>query len=251
MKIKSKLTYDLFKLFPKKFLKLFNRFYDHKLSCNLLFLLKKDLKVEVVYDIGAFRGEWSSSLNKTSLKNKQFILFEANKENEPYLKKEGFKYFIELLSNEEKDLKFYSQVSTGDSYFLEQTTFYKNNMDPQMIKATTLDNLVGKNNIPSPDFIKIDTQGSELDILKGAKKTISGSSLLYLECPIIEYNLGAPNLNEYIEYLNSIDFIPYDICEVHKIDNVLIQIDILFIKKSIFEKIHPGRKVLNIFNSRQ
>ena len=173
MKIKSKLTYDLFKLFPKKFLKLFNRFYDHKLSCNLLFLLKKDLKVEVVYDIGAFRGEWSSYLNKTSLKNKQFILFEANKENEPYLKKEGFKYFIELLSNEEKDLKFYSQVSTGDSYFLEQTTFYKNNMDPQIIKATTLDNLVGKNNIPSPDFIKIDTQGSELDILKGAKKTIS------------------------------------------------------------------------------
>jgi FkbM family methyltransferase len=249
MKIKSKFYYGLFKNFSRKFLKLFNRFYAHKLNYNLLYLLKENLKIEVVYDIGAFRGEWSSYLSKTSLNNKQFILFEANKENEEYLKNKEFKYFIELLSNEEKDLKFYSQVSTGDSYFLEQTTFYENRIEPQIIKAVTLDKLVSKNNIPLPDFIKIDTQGSELDILRGGEKTISNCSLIYLECPIIEYNMGSPNLSEYIEYLNLIDFIPYDICEVHKIDNVLIQIDILFIKKSIFKKIYPGEKVLNILNS--
>lgn len=248
MKIKSKFYYGLFKTFSRKFLKLFNRFYSHKLNYNLLYLLKKNLKIEVIYDIGAFRGEWSSYLSKTSLNNKQFILFEANKENEEHLKNKEFRYFIELLSSEEKDLKFYSQVSTGDSYFLEQTTFYKNKIEPQIIKAITLDKLVSKNNIPLPDFIKIDTQGSELDILRGGKKTISNCSLIYLECPIIEYNMGSPNLSEYVEYLNSIDFIPYDVCEIHKIDNVLIQIDILFIRKSIFKKIYPGKKILSILN---
>ena len=84
--------------------------------------------------------------------------------------------------------------------------------------------------------------------MKGAKEGISNCSLIYLECPIIEYNLNAPNLTEYIKYLSSINFVPYDICEIHKIDNVVIQIDILFIKKSLLKTIHPGEKILNILN---
>ncbi len=106
-----------------------------------------------------------------------------------------------------------------------------------------------KKKLPLPNFIKIDTQGSELDILKGAKQSISNCSLIYLECPIIEYNLMSPSLNEYVKYLNSISFVPYDVCETHTIDNILVQIDILFIKKSVFNKIHQGKKVLNILNS--
>jgi FkbM family methyltransferase len=249
MKIKSKLIYNLFKIFPKKFIKLFNKFYSHKLSYNLLNLVEKGVKIDVIYDIGAFRGEWSNFLNKTSLKDKEFFLFEANEENKEYLKKLNFKYFIEVLSDKEKNVEFYSQASTGDSYFIEQTNVYKNDCKPKLKKTNTIDNVIKNNNLPLPNLIKIDTQGSELDILKGSKESIFNCSLIYLECPIIEYNLQSPNLNNYIEYLNSIDFIPYDICETHKIDNILIQIDILFIKKSIFHKIHPEKKILNILNS--
>jgi len=115
-------------------------------------------------------------------------------------------------------------------------------------KTITLDEIVKKKNLPFPDFLKIDTQGSELDILKGSQKSISKCSLIYLECPIIEYNLGAPNLNDYIKYLNSINFVPYDLCEVHKIDNILIQIDILFIKKSTLNEFYPDKKILNFLN---
>jgi len=249
MKIKSKLIYNLFKIFPKKFIKLFDKFYSHKLNYNLLYLIERGIKIDVIYDIGAFKGEWSYFLNKTSLKDKEFFLFEANEENKEYLKKLNFKYFIEVLSNKEKNVEFYSQVSTGDSYFIEQTSVYKNDSKPKLKKTNTIDNVIKNNNLPLPNLIKIDTQGSELDILRGAKESVSNCSLIYLECPIIEYNLNSPNLNNYIEYLNSIDFIPYDICENHKIDNILIQIDILFIKKSIFRKIHPEKKILNILNS--
>ena len=125
MKIKSKLIYNLFKIFPKKFIKLFDKFYNHKLNYNLLYLIERGVKIDVIYDIGAFRGEWSYFLNKTSLKDKEFFLFEANEENKEYLKKLNFKYFIEVLSNKEKNVEFYSQVSTGDSYFIEQTNVYK------------------------------------------------------------------------------------------------------------------------------
>ena len=60
--------------------------------------------------------------------------------------------------------------------------------------------------------------------------------------------MNAPKLNEYLDYLKSINFFPLDICEVHKNDNILIQIDILFIEKDIFKKINPGEKILNFLN---
>ena len=248
MKLKFKLRYLLFKTFPKKFIKFFNQLYDHRLNFNILNLIKKGIEINVIYDIGACRGEWSNLLSKTSLKNKNFYLFEANNKNEEYLKKLNFKYFLGILSDKNKNVEFYSKNSTGDSYLIEQTNLYKRDIKPVIKKAITLDEIVEKNNLPHPDFIKIDTQGSELDILKGSQKSISNCSLIYLECPIIEFNLGAPNLNDYVKYLSSINFVPYDICEVHKIDNILIQFDILFIKKPIFNEIYPNKKILNILN---
>tara|TARA_X000001036_G_C20568924_1_gene761788 strand:- start:426 stop:1172 length:747 start_codon:yes stop_codon:yes gene_type:complete len=248
MKIKSKLIYQLYKIFPKKFNKKFVKLFDHRLNYNLLNLIKAGIKIDVIYDIGAFKGQWSNLLSQTSLKNKKFYLFEANEDNEEFLKRYNFNYFIKVLSDKEKEVEFYGQSATGDSYFLEQTSVYKNNKKVKIKNTTTLDKVIEKEKIPFPNFIKIDTQGSELDILKGAKEGISNCSLIYLECPIIEYNLNAPNLTEYIKYLSSINFVPYDICEIHKIDNVVIQIDILFIKKSLLKTIHPGEKILNILN---
>ena len=248
MKLKQLLTYKLFKFLSKKYNRLFNSFYKHKLNSNLIDLMKKNVKIENIYDIGAYRGKWSTFLSNTSLKNKKFFLFEANIENNIYLKKLNFKYFISVLSDKIKEVKFYSKAHTGDSYYLEQTNFYKKNLISVLKKTNTLDDIVTKNNLPFPDFIKIDTQGSEIDILKGGKKVVENCNIILLECPIIQYNLGSPNLSEYIEYLNLINFIPYDICETHNIDKVLIQIDILFVRKSIIKNINNDQKILNILN---
>ena len=247
MKFKRILKYRLFKLFFKNYSKLFMFFYKHKLNSNLIDLIKKEVEIKIVYDIGAYRGGFSNYLNKTSLKGKDFYLFEANEKNEKYLNKFDFKYFIDVLSDRKKEVKFYSKSLSGDSYYLEKTNIY-DGFDAKTKITNTLDNIVEQNNLPFPNFIKIDTQGSEIDILKGAKRTISNCKLIYLECPIIEYNFGSPNLDQYIKYLDSIDFVPYDICEVHYIDKMLVQIDILFIKKSIINKIYPGNKILNILN---
>ena len=253
MKFKQILINNLLNFFPKTLSKVFNFIYRYKLNSNLNELLKKKIKIQIVYDIGAYKGGWSKFLNKTSLKGREFYLFEANPKNEKYLKELNFKYFIKVLSDKVKEIKFYSISGTGDSYYLEQTRFYKKKLKAKKKVTDTLDNIVKKEKLPKPNFVKIDTQGSEIDILKGGKKTISNCSLVHLECPVINYNLGAPNLDEYIKYLNSIDFVPYDICEVHYSDKVVIQVDILFIKKSIILKINHNKKNLNIlktFNSK-
>ena len=108
-----------------------------------------------------------------------------------------------------------------------------------------MDLIIEKENLKLPNFIKIDTQGSEIDILKGSKKATSNCDLIYLETPIIEYNLNSPNLSDCVKFMKSINFIPFDICEIHYMDKMLIQIDILYINKSKFLEIFPGGKSID------
>ena len=81
------------------------------------------------------------------------------------------------------------EMPGGNSYYKEIGHSNADKMFPETKytkqKAITLSSVVKKKSYPIPDLIKIDTQGSEIDILKGAKKTLENCKLLYLECPII------------------------------------------------------------------
>lgn len=252
MKVKSlkkfKFFFKIIRFFHKKYLRISNSFSKQKFNSVIIKLLKNKVKIDTIYDIGACRGEWTEIASNTSLNGKKFILFEANIEHENQLKKFGHKYFISLLSNKVQDVKFYSRNSSGDSYYPEKSEYYKELKSPKILQTSTLDIIQEKNNLPFPDFIKIDTQGSEIDILEGAQKTLEKCNIILIECPIISYNKGAPTLNEYVDYLNKIGFLPIEICDMHHMDKVLIQIDIIFLKKEIFNKIYTDKKVLNLFN---
>ena len=243
------MLYNLVQRLIKKISKNYKNYKRQKKFSSIInYLLNKKLKINTIYDVGAFRGHWTNQLNRTCLKDKDFYLFEANIENEPYLKKYDHKYFIKTLSDKVKNVKFYSNASTGDSYYLEQTNIYKNKITPKIKKTSTLDIIRKVNKLPLPDFLKIDTQGSEIDILKGGKKTLKKCKIILLECPIISYNKGAPILDEYIKYLNILGFLPFDVCEIHRIDDVFVQVDIIFLKKKLFKKINNKKQILKIFN---
>ena len=127
MKIKNKfiIFYKIVKFFHRKYLKLFNSFYKQKLNSIIIDLKNKNVEINTIFDIGAYRGDWSVSLNETCLKNKDFYLFEANEENKEFLVNSGFKFFLNVLSDQKKEVKFFSRSSTGDSYLVEQTSFYQ------------------------------------------------------------------------------------------------------------------------------
>jgi FkbM family methyltransferase len=252
MKIKSykkfSINFEIIKFFRKKYEKLFNSLYKQKLNSVILHLLENKIDINTVYDVGAFQGDWAKLLKKTSLKNSKFYLFEANIENEIYLRNSGHKYFINVLSDKNKNVKFYSKVHEGDSYFPEKTNFYDNTFVPKNLKAITLNEIQKRNQIPKPDFLKIDTQGSEIDILKGGNEILDNCKAILLECPIISYNTGAPTLSDYIEYLDKINYLPLEITEIHYLDKILVQVDIVFLKKNIFQKIYEDKKMLKLFD---
>lgn len=190
--------------------------------------------VDIIYDIGACIGTWTEQYKHEVSKNSKFYLFEANKECQKYLK--NYNSYLCVLSNTEKKTVYYTNggIDTGESLYLENTKHYTNPVEVE-VRTTTLNKICYSENIPMPDLIKIDTQGSELDILKGGENIWTQASFLILELPFIEYNKKSPNINQILKYLASFGFYPFFTLGELFSEEYLVQIDLLFINKKIKE----------------
>jgi len=202
------------------------------------------LQIDTVYDIGACVGNWSREIQDKVCPNADFILFEANPAYNEILSNSKFRYFNTVLSNPGREfVEFYNGTNTGDSYYKENTTTYDNQTTVRLL-CSTLDAIINEYNLPIPNLIKLDTQGSELDILAGAESIVDKVDLMYVECPIINYNIGAPSIQDYLDYFKNKEFVPVDLLETHQNENILLQVDIMFMKRETKERIlTPTRQV--------
>lgn len=190
--------------------------------------------VSVVFDIGARRGDWSESLHKL-LPKSEFFLFDASGKYESHIRKKFENFYVKTLSSTAKEVEFYSNGSAGDSYFKENSLLFEKTPSIK-VKTCTLDSLIEEFNLPEPDFIKVDTQGSELDVLMGGANSLTSASYVQLELPLIPLNAGAPNIEEVLEFMRYRGFYPHDVIEMHrnKLDKKIWQIDLLFLNSELF-----------------
>lgn len=200
---------------------------------NLLDELSRNgLKIENVYDVGACNGSWTRWIKSDVLPDSKFYLFEANPHYLSDLIITGYPFFLNVLSNEGREfVEFYPGCNTGDSYYKETTKWY-DEQKPTRMPCTTLDKLIQEKNLPIPNFLKIDTQGSELDILSAAKSVLGKTELILCEMPIIEYNSGAPNISQYLDFFRDHDYIPIEVIEIHKAEGIVLQLDFAFMLRS-------------------
>ena len=94
-----------------------------------------------------------------------------------------------------------------------------------------------------PVFLKIDAQGYELEILRGATNVLEKAEAVLLEIAIIEINEQAPLLHDVVQFMKDISFVTYDIVEIHRrpLDGALNQIDVIFVREEsalIYDKRH-------------
>jgi len=178
---------------------------------NLL-KLKHELKFEprTILDIGAQVGDFYRECKQT-WPDSQVMMIEATKECEPYLKDTGGNYLIAVLSDEKKTIPFYktklADTNTGNSVYRELTSAYSDdNLIVEDRETTTLDDLYdGYTTIF--DLVKLDTQGSEIDIMNGGSRLLKNTAVVILEVSHVEYNEKAPLVEEVKEYMESIGFI--------------------------------------------
>jgi len=172
-------------------------------------LLNSRPDLNVVYDIGANKGEWTLGIKQSVNRNLDFYLFDPLE----YLAKKRSSScsfatnFVVVLSDKNKKVEWFDRGPSGKgygaSYYKETTPQYKN-VKPIIKQARTLDSIVEEYLLPTPDLLKIDTQGSELDILKGAVNLLEkGVKFVQLEVvkPGKRLQYNAPKYEEYIFYM--------------------------------------------------
>ena len=148
---------------------------------------------KVIYDIGSCALHWTKEAKKL-WPDATYILFDAFSPVEFLYK--GYDYHIGCLSDtNDNDVKFYQNdyLPGGNSYYREIGCDGKYFPEDKFVikTTTTLERVVKKRKFPYPDFIKIDVQGSEVDIIKGGIDIIKNAKHLIVELQHTEYNKGA------------------------------------------------------------
>ncbi len=191
------------------------------------FYKEQKFSFKKVLDIGACDGSWTV-LFKKIFPESNVLMIEGNTDKEKILKSIG-EYRIALLSCEDnKEVNYYKGLdggSLGNSIYEENTQF---KFAAEKRTTKTLNSLLG----PDKDFdlIKIDVQGSELDIIKGGVEIIKNTKFLLLELQMLEYNKGAPRIEEIILFLKNLDFDFVDIFDLlYSSNGSLVQLDGFFV----------------------
>ncbi len=186
-----------------------------------------------IIDIGAYQGEWTKETMHI-FPASNYLMVEANPEKENRLrqmKSDRVDYEICLLGNDIKEkAKFY--VNETVSSALPESE--KSNQDFVEIPMYRLDDLLKNKNMNEVDFLKLDVQGFELEVLKGAAETLKQAEVVLMEVSLIEINKGAPLLYEVIAFMKLHHFSAYDICSLIRrpFDLALWQTDIIFVREN-------------------
>lgn len=189
-----------------------------------------------IIDIGAYHGEWTAMIKKI-FPESSILMIEAQENKGDLLKDVSQQYSpnvfyeIALLSSEDEQEVRFVEMETGSSVFEESSPYER---DYTSKKTVTLDTLLkAYPDFQGTDFLKIDVQGYELEVLRGAKKLLKKVELVLMEVSLIPVNKGCPIMSEVISFMADHDFRVLDFCsQIRRGDGFLWQIDLLFIKNN-------------------
>lgn len=199
-----------------------NGVYDKWLCSRLKRLINKNA---VIFDIGANAGLLSLPFAKIHVPKGIVYAFEPDNEVVKQLKRNiklnCFRNIIvrELaLQNNAaiSKIKLYKNRAIHDNGLrndglstIEEKSTYK--ISTRIVNASTVDRFVKENNIDKLEFIKIDTEGSEYKVLKGAINTIKKFHpiILYEYQPIIGRSIHFKNIKESFRLINKMGYKQY------------------------------------------
>ncbi|MCG2632729.1 FkbM family methyltransferase [Bradyrhizobium sp. WYCCWR 13023] len=233
MQLKNSLFHLSYHLAPAEF-EAFSHLYSFapNMKFGLEAMARRGFTPRHIIDVGAYQGHWSA-MARSIWPDSAITMIEPNASKEPACARVAHTigarlYELLLGAAEGKEVEF-NVMASGSSVLSERSPLART---VERHRLTTLDALLGQ--IAGPALLKIDAQGYELEILKGAGGVLNAVEAILLEVATIEINEGAPLLHDVIAQLKELGFVTYDILEIHRrpLDRALNQIDIIFIRES-------------------
>lgn len=184
-------------------------------------------------DVGAFQGGWAYMFH-TVFPETNILMVEAQESKRATLQQASsaapnrLRYEIALLGPRDNEEVQFVEMAEGSSVFEESSPFPRKKVAK---KLTTLDTLLQRH----PDFmqaqiLKLDTQGYELEVLKGAPNLLKNVGVILLEVSLIPINARAALFADVVPVMTAHGFKLFDYCgQVRRRDGVLWQIDLLFL----------------------
>jgi len=194
---------------------LFGNFQRH-VSQNKYLSLSQDA---IIFDVGANFGVMSLQFAKLVPWGKvysfeptfyAFSKLRKNLELNPELAKRivAIQSFVSSSTSEEPGIEAYASWKVGGT-----VKGVKHQVHGGIAKSTdgigavSLDDFCEQNEIKRLDFIKIDTDGHELEVLKGAKKVISKfNPVIIFEVGIYVMEERNIDFSDYLEFFDSLDY---------------------------------------------
>tara|TARA_B100000963_G_C22639349_1_gene679505 strand:+ start:375 stop:1097 length:723 start_codon:yes stop_codon:yes gene_type:complete len=201
------------------------------------------LNTDLVLDVGANIGQFAKSIRKTGYDG-EIISFEPLSE-----------VYDKLIKNSinDKKWKVYPKCAIGSSR--SEVTI---NVSKNLFSSSVL-NILDEHVNPAPDskyidsylvdqiklddldfdedfnsvFLKIDVQGYELDVLKGATKLLDKTSLIKVEISYTQLYDNSTNWRSLVDFLNKKDFEIWDVENGFRNPNNyrLLQSDLILVNK--------------------
>lgn len=159
----------------------------------------KEKTLDICIDVGGHRGDYSKELLKIfNIKN--LVIFEPSIENYAYLESlfdnKNVKIENIAVSSESGKQKFYFHNKNSSLSSLHLRSFFKNNEDivSYDVQVISLNEYIKKNfSNKVIDFLKVDTEGNEYEVIKGL-----GSSIKKVK--VIQFEFGATSVDTKISF---------------------------------------------------
>lgn len=187
----------------------------------------------VVLDIGAYQGEWME-LCKDIWPNSTVLMIEGSPERTEKLRSitmgrhDVVAHCALLGASEKTAVRFYEQDSASSA--LPESA--KADQSFVTLPMKTLDEVTRGTTFQKPDFIKLDVQGYEIEVLKGGTSALNSAQAILLEVNLIPIYRDAPLLQDVVEFMAENDFRAYDIASLIRrpLDGALWQADMVFVR---------------------
>lgn len=200
-------------------------------------------KASRLCDIGAYKGNWSFVMHQLNPDLESIVMFEPQELLIESLRKQKLKNVEKniyhcALGNKNGQLTLKGGTSSASLYESSNNQNYyfpgSINQEAELVEVKVLDEIYETDGLDFPDLIKMDVQGYELNVLKGAVNVLNNARYLVIELGLREFYKGQPPIWELFKYLEDSQYMMIDHGFELRSPNSpheLLQFDAIFVNK--------------------